>query len=82
MNLYLVSYFNWDDSEDILLYHEQDYSDAEFKRFCEEAYETVGCPYPVGMAEYLVEHYDFKYPHVKRYYTNDNNIKIIEKGYI
>lgn len=83
MNLYLISFFNWDDSENILLSHEKEYTDNEFKQLCKIASQATDCEYDVRrLSEYLITNFGFKYPPIKKFLTNDSDVKIIQDGFI
>lgn len=93
MKLYLISYFNWEDSEHILIGSKTEYSDEKFKELCDEAYEKYKYrsehwkkdKYIVNaddIANYLIEYYDFEYYTIKEYDSNNNCVKIIEDGWI
>ena len=83
MNLYLISFFNWDDSENILLSHEKEYTDNEFKQLCKIASQAIDCDDCVRkLPEYLITNFGFRYPPIKKFLTNDSDVKIIQDGFI
>lgn len=91
MKIYRIAYFNYNDSENILLSNEHEYTDEEFKRLCDEAYDKykyhpkvwkkseymIDCQ---DMADYLVKEYEFEYSDIICYVANNNSVQIIDDG--
>lgn len=79
MNTYIIQDFNYEDTENVIVFHSKNFSSEEFKRMCDEAVEYLkrikGEHYYNNsgeVAKYLVDN--------KGFVNADNKVLIYELG--
>lgn len=82
---YMITFYDWEDSEFCPIFHEKKYSEKEFNKLCKEAYEHVKYTsklnekyeyaYANAVADYLVKNHGFALLEEKLITFNTNDIK-------
>ena len=79
---YMITFYEWEDSEFCPIFHEKKFTEKEFHKLCKEAYEktkrvytkSVVC-YADDIAEYLIRNYGFTYLEKTLLAFNVNDVK-------